>query len=119
MSPAPPAQEALLGRRSGAALIDVALLTGVYLIFSLTVGEVRTESGTKWSFHANLNPAWLLVYLAVVLAYYFVFEVAVGQSVGKRLLDLRARAPMTAGRLRRPSRCARCCGWWTGCRFCT
>jgi uncharacterized RDD family membrane protein YckC len=89
VAPAPPGQEDLLGRRSGAALIDVALLTGVYLIFSLTVGEIRTESGTEWGFNAYLNPAWFLVYLAVVLVYHFGFEVAVGQTVGKRLLGLR------------------------------
>jgi uncharacterized RDD family membrane protein YckC len=87
--PAPPAQEDLLGRRSGAAMIDVALLTGVLLIFSLTVGEIRTESGPEWGLYTKLNPAWWLVFLAVVLAYYFVFEVAVGQTVGKRLLGLR------------------------------
>ena len=87
--PAPPVQEDLLGRRSGAALIDVALLTGVLLIFILTVGEIRTESATERGFYADLNPVWWLVYLAVVLGYYFVFEVTVGQSVGKRLLGLR------------------------------
>jgi uncharacterized RDD family membrane protein YckC len=91
LTPAPPAED-LLGRRSGAALIDVALLTGVFLIFSLTVGEIRTgwgSSATEWGFSANLNGVWWLVYLAVLLVYYFVFEVAVGQSVGKRLLGLR------------------------------
>lgn len=87
--PAPAGQEDLLGRRSGAALIDVALLTGVFVIFSLMVGEIRTESGPGWGFYADLNPAWWLVYLAVVLVYYFGFEVAVGQTVGKRLLGLR------------------------------
>lgn len=87
--PAPPGQEDLLGRRSSAALIDVALLTGVLLIFSLMVGEIRTESGTEWGFFVYLNPAWWLVYLAVLLAYYFVFEVALGQTIGKRLLGLR------------------------------
>jgi uncharacterized RDD family membrane protein YckC len=83
--PAPPAQEDLLGRRSGAALIDVALLTGVFVIFGLTVGEISTEGGV----YATLSGAWSLAYLAVVVAYYFVLEVAVGQSVGKRLLGLR------------------------------
>src|SRR5512132_2071279 len=87
--PASPDQEDLLGRRSGAAFIDVALLTGVFLIFSLTVGEVRTESGTEWGFNFYLNPAWWLVSLAVLVAYYFVFEVTVGQTVGKQLLGLR------------------------------
>jgi uncharacterized RDD family membrane protein YckC len=87
--PAPPAQEDLLGRRSGAALIDVALLIGVFVIFILTVGEIRTESGTEWGFFVYLKLAWSLVFLAVVLAYYFVFEMAVGQTVGKRLLGLR------------------------------
>ena len=89
LPPAAPGQEDLLGRRSSAALIDVALLTGVFVIFSLTVGEIRTESGTGWGVFAYVSPAWLLVYLAVVLAYHFGFEVAVGQSVGKRLLGLR------------------------------
>ncbi len=83
--PAPPAQEDLLGRRSGAALIDVALLTGVLVIFILTVGEIRTEG----EYSATLNEAWSGVYLGVVLWYFFVFEVAVGQTVGKRLLGLR------------------------------
>jgi uncharacterized RDD family membrane protein YckC len=83
--PAPPAQEDLLGRRSGAALIDVALLTGVLVIFILTVGEIRTEG----EYSATLNGAWSGVYLGVVLWYFFVFEVAVGQTVGKRLLGLR------------------------------
>jgi uncharacterized RDD family membrane protein YckC len=83
--PAPAAQEDLLGRRSAAALIDVALLTGVFLIFSLTVGEIRTQG----EYSATLNEAWSGVYLGVVLWYYFVLEVAVGQSVGKRLLGLR------------------------------
>jgi uncharacterized RDD family membrane protein YckC len=87
--PAPPGQEDLLGRRSGAALIDVALLTGVFLIFILMVGEIRTESGPGWGVYADLDPAWWLVYLAVVLVYHFGFEVAVGQTVGKRLLGLR------------------------------
>ena len=86
--PAPPGQEDLLGRRSGAALIDVALLIGVFVIFSLTVGQIRTESGPERGFYADLSPAWWLAYLAVVLGYYFVFEVTVGQSVGKRLLGL-------------------------------
>ncbi len=83
--PAPPAQEDLLGRRSGAALIDVALLTGVLVIFILTVGQISTEG----EYSATLSGAWSLVYLAVVLGYYFVFEVAVGQTVGKGLLGLR------------------------------
>jgi uncharacterized RDD family membrane protein YckC len=113
--PAPAAQEDLLGRRSAAALIDVALLTGVFLIFSLTVGEIRTQG----EYSATLNGAWSGVYLGVVLWYFFVFEVAVGQSVGKRLLGLR----VTRADGSRPSAAAisvrRCCGWWTGCRFCT
>ena len=83
--PAPSGQEDLLGRRCGAAFIDVALLTGVFLIFILTVGEISTEGG----FSATLNGAWSGAYLGVVLWYYFVFEVTVGQSVGKRLLGLR------------------------------
>jgi uncharacterized RDD family membrane protein YckC len=80
-----PAREDLLGRRSLAALIDVALLIDVFLLFSLMVGEISTEGG----FSASLNPAWSLMYLAVLLAYYFVLEVTVGQTLGKQLLGLR------------------------------
>jgi Tol biopolymer transport system component/uncharacterized RDD family membrane protein YckC len=84
--PAPPGQEDLLGRRSSAALIDVALLAGVFLIFSLTVGDAGLGGGRVY---ANLNGTWFLVYLAVVLVYYFALEASLGQTVGKRLLGLR------------------------------
>ncbi len=84
--PAPPGQEDLLGQRSSAALIDVALLAGVFLIFGLTVGDAGLGGGRVYAY---LNGIWFWVYLAVVLVYYFVLEVTVGQTVGKRLLGLR------------------------------
>jgi Tol biopolymer transport system component/uncharacterized RDD family membrane protein YckC len=84
--PLPPVQEDLLGRRSSAALIDIALLAGVFLIFSLTVGDAGLGGGKVYAY---LNGTWFLVYLAVVLVYYFALEASLGQTVGKRLLGLR------------------------------
>lgn len=84
--PAPPAQEDLLDRRVGAALIDIALLAGVFLIFGLTVGDAGVGRARVYAY---LNGTWFLVYLAVVLLYFLVLEASIGQTVGKRLLDLR------------------------------
>jgi Clp amino terminal domain, pathogenicity island component len=58
--PALPGQEDLLGRRIAAALIDLALLTGLGLILGLTVGESSVGGG---SYSVFLNGAWLLLYL--------------------------------------------------------
>jgi uncharacterized RDD family membrane protein YckC len=78
--------EDLLGRRVGAAFIDTALLTGLFLIMGLTVGQSSVGGG---GFDVSLSPAWSLLYLALVLLYYFTMETATGQTVGKRLLGLR------------------------------
>jgi uncharacterized RDD family membrane protein YckC len=76
----------VLGRRVGAAVIDIALLTGLFVIMSLTVGQ-SSVSGEGFEF--SLSLAWSLVYLALVLLYYFAAEAATGQTVGKRLLGVR------------------------------
>jgi len=78
--------EDLLGRRVGAAFIDIALLAGLLVIMGLTVGQASVGGG---GFDISLGPAWFLVYLALVLLYYFTTETATGQTVGKRLLGLR------------------------------
>jgi uncharacterized RDD family membrane protein YckC len=80
------AEEDVLGRRVGAAVIDIALLTGLFVIMSLTVGQ-SSVGGAGFEF--SLSLAWSLVYLALVLLYYFAAEAATGQTVGKRLLGVR------------------------------
>ena len=92
-----------LGRRIAAALIDIVLLTGLFVILSLIVGQTSAGIG---SFHISLslvkitrngqpavnislNGAWAVLYLALLPLYYFALETSIGQTVGKRLLGLR------------------------------
>lgn len=85
-SAAPPRQEDVLGRRIGAALIDLALLVAVFAVLAATIGE-STVDGSEVSF--ELTGAEAALYLALVLLYYFALEVAIGQTVGKLLLGVR------------------------------
>jgi uncharacterized RDD family membrane protein YckC len=84
--PAPVEEEDLLGRRIGAALIDLVLLGGLGLILGLTIGEYSFAGP---GFTVLLTGTRFLLYLALVLLYYFAAEATSGQTVGKRLLGLR------------------------------
>lgn len=86
LSARPPRQEDVLGRRIGAALIDLALMVAVFAILAATIGESTVEGG-ELSF--ELTGAEGALYLALVLLYYFALEAAIGQTVGKLLLGLR------------------------------
>lgn len=94
MASAPPSQEDVLGVRIAAALIDLAVLLGVFLVFVLLVGEVSTADGTLMF---SLGGAETALYIVLALVYYFALEAAIGQTVGKRLLGLRVVRP-DAGR---------------------
>jgi len=93
------APEDVLGRRIAAALIDAALLAGLFIILvagqssnplaSSSLGVVGFTWGGP---RLNLSAAWVL-YLAVVFLYFFALETAIGQTVGKRLLGLRVVGP--------------------------
>lgn len=103
--PAPaPALRHLLGLRVAAALIDVALLTGLFVIMGLVTGgtPAPTPGVASWSVgsaaagtwwirlgEATVAGWWLAAYLALVLAYFFASEATTGMTVGKRLLGLR------------------------------
>ena len=80
-------REGLLGRRVAAALVDVALLAGLFVILGLVAG--RISKGGAADYGIWLGWAWSGVYLAVVLVYYFALEASIGQTVGKCLLGLR------------------------------
>jgi len=82
----PPVPEDLLGLRIGAALIDLALLGGLFTILSAAVGQT-TVSGE--GFNVSLSGLWLVVFVAAALGYYFVLEAWAGQTLGKLLLGLR------------------------------
>jgi uncharacterized RDD family membrane protein YckC len=86
-STAPPSREDLLGRRIGAALIDVALLSALLAILAATIGESTVGDGASYSF--DLYGVEAAVYYALVLLYYFALEVTLGQTVGKLLVGLR------------------------------
>jgi uncharacterized RDD family membrane protein YckC len=87
-TPAPvlPGQEDLLGPRIAAALIDLAVLLGLFIVVVLTIGEIGAEGG---EFTFLLVGTDAVVYVILVLVYYFALEATIGQTVGKRLLGLR------------------------------
>jgi len=87
--PVPPAAaggEDLLGVRIGAALIDLALLFGLLVVLSATIGEASVGDG--FSFYLN-SYADAALYLGLVLVYYFALEATIGQTVGKLLTGVR------------------------------
>jgi uncharacterized RDD family membrane protein YckC len=69
-----------LGRRIGAAVIDILLLTALGAVLALTIGE-KTTTSNGWSI--RLEGGGFLLYLALLLLYYFVLEAATGKTVGK------------------------------------
>src|SRR5688572_20087454 len=85
-SSTPPGHEDLLGRRVGAALIDLALLVAAFAILAATIGE-STVGEDGFSF--DLYGIEAALYFAIVLLYHFVLEATTGQTVGKLLLGLR------------------------------
>lgn len=96
-----------LGRRVAAALVDIALLSGLFVIMSLIVGQTSQAVGPAgiamniFSFTRNgqtvaslgLDGLWVVLYLALLPVYYFAMEALGGQTVGKRLLGLRVQRP--------------------------
>jgi uncharacterized RDD family membrane protein YckC len=84
----PPGREDLLGLRIAAAFIDLVVLAGLFTILSAAVGQTTVSGGT---FNVYLSGAWLAVFLAVALGYYFVLEAWAGQTLGKRLFGLQVQ----------------------------
>jgi uncharacterized RDD family membrane protein YckC len=102
---APARRHHLLWLRAAAALVDIALLCGLFIVVGLatggtpapalpgtstfTVGDVG--AGTWWLRFGEVTVAgrWLALYLAILLLYFFILETRTGQTAGKRLLGLR------------------------------
>lgn len=82
----PSDHEDLLGRRISAALVDLALLVGLFVVVALAIGESTADGG---SVSLSLSGGAAAVYFGLVLLYYFAFEAAIGQTLGKLLLGLR------------------------------
>src|SRR6185436_2631011 len=73
-------------RRVLAALIDIALMCGLFLVLAFTIGDAETGDS---SFRVELEGWPAVAWIALVLLYYFVTEAAMSRTIGKALLGLR------------------------------
>jgi uncharacterized RDD family membrane protein YckC len=81
----------VVGKRCGASLIDLLILTAVFFAVSAASGGLHTSGST---FQANVHGGWAILYGAIVLGYYFVGEGYMGgRTVGKALLGLKVVQP--------------------------
>src|SRR5205807_2084991 len=80
----------VIGRRIGAALIDIALLAVLLVVVGIVAGQSQAGHG-----HASvyLHGGAAIVFFALALVYYFVAEATTGATVGKRALELRVVGP--------------------------
>jgi uncharacterized RDD family membrane protein YckC len=91
----------VIGRRIGAALIDIALMIVLSIVVGIVLGGAEASDGEA---SINLEGDQSLVFFALVFLYYFVTESAWGQTVGKRALgvvvvDKDSGAPAGAGKV--------------------
>jgi uncharacterized RDD family membrane protein YckC len=70
-------------------LIDLAVLLGVFLVLSVATGGASWDQGASFT----LDGWAAILFLALVLGHYFGLEAALGQTVGKYLLELRVVRP--------------------------
>lgn len=80
-----PGPEGVLGLRIAAALIDLVLLGGLFVVMAAIGGRVSAEGGR---FSVWLYDRWLFAFVAIAGLYYFALEAWSGQTVGKRLLGV-------------------------------
>ncbi len=75
-----------IGRRVGAALLDIALMAILSVVLGVVLGATESSDG---DFSVVLKGSDALLYFALVLLYYFSTEARWGQTLGKRLFGLR------------------------------
>lgn len=89
-APAETRAENVTGRRIVAALIDLLIVTGIFVVMVLLFGDYgENDDGT---FEFQLTGLPFLLNLLIVLAYYIGTEVATQQTVGKMVMGLRVAA---------------------------
>ena len=76
----------VLGRRIGAALLDLLLMGILFVVLGVLIGD--SESGDGGA-SVQLGSGATLLYFALVLLYYGITEAMTGQTLGKRLLGVR------------------------------
>ena len=76
----------LLGRRIGAALIDIIVLFLIFGFVAATIGETETGNGNA---AVRLADGQLAAFAALGLLYYGLGEALTGQTLGKKLLGLK------------------------------
>jgi len=76
----------LIGRRIGAALIDILVLSVIFIFVAATIGDSTVGDGNA-SFQLRNGQA--LVFAVLALVYYGLAEALTGQTLGKKLLGLK------------------------------
>jgi len=76
----------LIGRRIGAALIDILVLSVIFVFVAATIGDSNVGDGNA-SFQLRNGQA--LVFAVLALVYYGLAEALTGQTLGKKLLGLK------------------------------
>jgi len=87
----------VLGRRVVAGFIDLAVLAVLFVLMALVFGGTQSQTATSVSnpgihqtnYSLSLSNGPFLVFIVLALAYYFVLEARLGQTIGKRAMGLR------------------------------
>ena len=79
----------VLGRRIGAALIDLIVVVVLLVVLGVLIGDSETGDGGA---QVSLSGGPALIWAALSLLYYFASEAMTGRTLGKRLLGLRVAA---------------------------
>ncbi len=91
--PAPTATTAtdVTGRRILAALIDILLMSFLFLAMAAVLGDVGKENtgNSKYSWGATLEAGPFILYLGLVYAYYAILEALTGATLGKMVIGLK------------------------------
>lgn len=89
-SPAVQQRQPDVGKRVGAAVIDLVILTVWIIAFSLVFGDTKAGSDESEGLSVNLSGLPFLICFLSCYVYYFALEAFWnGQTVGKKLLKLR------------------------------